>query len=104
LESVPYNDEVYFGFFNILRDIINEINRYVIRHTNDDVLLGITIGLKILWWNSSLACHMIVHGYETATKNEELLDEGRFDFLLSHHFKNYDMRPIYGLDHMFSYY
>jgi hypothetical protein len=37
-----------------------------------------------------LASHMVVHGYEAATEYEKLLDEGGFDYPLSHHFKTYD--------------
>jgi hypothetical protein len=36
-----------------------------------------------------LPCDMVVHGYEEATKHEELLDERRFFIPLSHYIKNH---------------
>jgi hypothetical protein len=45
---------------------------------------------------------MVVHEYIVTTEHEKLLDERIFNFLLSYHFKNYDMSPLYGFDKMFS--
>jgi hypothetical protein len=52
----------------------------------------------------SLACDLVVHGYEEATTEyEELLDEGRFIFPLPHHIKNHVLEAVYSFDKMFSY-
>jgi hypothetical protein len=62
-----------------------------------------TCRLLLLWWNSRLGCHMVVHGYEETTEYEKLLDEGRFHIPLSYHIENYVSGSFHGIDKMFSY-
>jgi hypothetical protein len=49
----------------------------------------------------SMACNMVVHGYEEATEYEVLLDEGGFGIPLPHYFKSYVMEPLQRFDKMF---
>jgi hypothetical protein len=50
-----------------------------------------------------LTCNLVVHGYEEATKYEELFEEGRFIFPLSHHIKNHVPKAVNVFDKIFSY-
>lgn len=45
-----------------------------------------------------------VHGYDTATKHEVILEQGRLFVSLFNYFKHYDSGPLYRIAEMFSYY
>jgi hypothetical protein len=51
-----------------------------------------------------LVCNMVVYGNKETIEYEDLLDEGRFGFSLSHRFKSYVTEWLQCFDKIFSYY
>ena len=50
----------------------------------------------------SLTYYIVVHGYRTITKYDELLNERRIGFLLPYQFQNYAICPLHGFGKIFS--
>jgi hypothetical protein len=52
----------------------------------------------------SISSSSHVHGYETPTEHQVILEQRRFIFSLPNYFKHHDLQPLHGIEEMSSYY